>query len=368
MYRIYTIDFYLWTADDASLFLDSLKRVLQPEQLRILDAPAGLPEHRDSMSPVIQKLEQAAITTPNPYRRNNSISNTHTSHGAPAPASTHIPASPPTGTPAAQQPAAFAPAAYNPAAPAAPEPIAHREKTPPPPDAEGGTGLMGAAVNEQGNQYPFPGPPQQAQFAPQHTAYMPGPPSMPPPGPGIQRSHTMAHVPTPSSIPLPPLPPQSPYATSFAPPPRATPPQDPNAHSYGEQPPTPGLQRQATTPAGYTPGQPATTTQYASYPSSYAPGGQAPPTPGHPTTPGFAPLQSPSLYASQAGQQQYAYGAHDPSATQHGIHNQLYRPEEGAKPVKLGTGQEGATGKFEQRADRLEKGVSRFLKKLDKKF
>jgi hypothetical protein len=356
-----TIDFYLWTPEDASLFLDSLKRVLQPEQLRIHDAPASLPEHRDSMSPVIQKLEQAAITTPNPYRH-DSISTTHTAHSLQPPLSAHTPVSPPSATPVGQQPAAFAPFAYNPAAPAAPEPIAHREKTPPPPDAESGTGLMGAAANDQSSQYHFSGPPQQAQ----HTPYMPGPPAMPPPGPGIQRSHTMAAISTPSTISAP-LPPSSPYTNSFAPPPRASPSQDPNAHLYGENPPTPGLQRQNTTPAGYIPGQTGTTTQYASYPQSYHPGGQAPPTPGHPTTPG-APLQSPGLYASQPGQQQYAYGTHDPSNVQHGIHGQLYRPEEGAKPAQPGPGQAGATGKFEQRADRLEKGVSRFLKKLDKKF
>ena len=40
----------------------------------------------------------------------------------------------------------FAPMAYNPAAPPAPEPIAHREKTPPPPDAADGTGLAAAAA------------------------------------------------------------------------------------------------------------------------------------------------------------------------------------------------------------------------------
>jgi hypothetical protein len=43
-------------------------------------------------------------------------------------------------------------------------------------------------------------------------------------------------------------------------------------------------------------------------------------------------------------------------------------PEGTEKPAEAGGGQQGATGKFEQRADRLEKGVSRFLKRLDKKF
>jgi hypothetical protein len=372
MYKIHTLDLYLFTADDSSLFLDSLKRVLQANQLRILDAPAALPDNRDSMSPVVRQLENAAITTPNPYMRSDSISTTHTSHSTQAGAQQHTPVSPPSSTP--QQNASFAPIAYNPAAPAAPEPIAHREKTPPPPDSEGGTGLMGAAVNEQGNQFPFPGPPQQTSFTPQHTPYMPGPPSMPPPpNQGIQRSHTMASVSSPSSLPPPP---QSPYTASFAPPPQAAPPQqDPNAHLYG-QPPTPGLQRQATMPASYnnyTPGQSqqgAAPTQYASYPSNYTPGAPAPPTPGHPQTPGYAPLPSPNPYASQQPQQQqqYAYGTHNPQSVQHGIHGQVYRPEDGGNPGVAGGGQAAATGKFEQRAEKLEKGVGRFLKKLDKKF
>ena len=36
--------------------------------------------------------------------------------------------------------------------PAAPEPIAHREKTPPPADAASGTGLAAAAMHEHGAQ------------------------------------------------------------------------------------------------------------------------------------------------------------------------------------------------------------------------
>ncbi|KAF2437175.1 hypothetical protein EJ08DRAFT_684701 [Tothia fuscella] len=379
MYKIQTLEFYLFTTDNASLFLDSLKRVLHPDQLRILDAPASIPEHGSSMSPVIQKLEHAAITTPNPYLRSDSISTTHTNNSFAPPPTNHTPVSPPSSTP--QPTSSFAPAAYNPAAPAAPEPIAHREKTPPPPDSDGGTGLMGAAVNDQGSQYPFPGAPQQHFTPQQHGAYTPGPPSMPPPpNQALQRSHTMASVSSLSSS-MPP-PPQSPYASSFAGPPQGTPSQDPNAHLYGQQPPTPGLHRQATMPASYTPGQqqqssPAPQTQYASYPSNYAPGAApgigAPPTPGQPQTPSYgAPLQSPGLYNSQQQpqqhQQQYAYGQHNPQAVQHGIHGQVYRPEEGKPAGVAGGGQAAATGKFEQRAEKIEKGVGRFLKKLDKKF
>jgi hypothetical protein len=353
MYKISSLDVYLWKVEDASLFLDSLRRVLHAQQLLVDGAPpAAPPEHRDSMSPVVQNLERVAITTP---LRSESVSTTYTTQSFPGPPARHTPVSPPNSPPTGQQPAtpAFAPMAYNPAAPAAPEPIAHREKTPPPLDAEGGTGL-------NGNPNQFAGPPQGG-FAPQQTtSYTPGViPGMP--QPGIQRSHTI------TSSGLPPPPPQSPYRSTFAGPPQA-PVQDPNAHLYANPLPSPGLQRQQTLPAGYnnyTPGTPsAPTTQYASYPSAPGPGVSI-------------PLQSPHLYqAQQQAAQQYAYGSNDNTQIRHGIHNQFYQPEaddghghgKKQKPVTQGPGQEGATGKLEQRADRLEKGVTKFLKKLDKKF
>ena len=70
----------------------------------------------------------------------------------------------------------FTPMAYNPAAPAAPEPIAPREDTPPPDDGAGGTGLAAAARHDlpytpgpytaapgpMSNPYGHPGSPQVA--------------------------------------------------------------------------------------------------------------------------------------------------------------------------------------------------------------
>src|ERR1700712_3311097 len=51
MYKIHTIDIYLWKADDASLLLDSFKRVLHAHQLQVDGAPpVPHPEFRDSMS------------------------------------------------------------------------------------------------------------------------------------------------------------------------------------------------------------------------------------------------------------------------------------------------------------------------------
>lgn len=380
MYRLHTIDIYFWTAEDSTMFLDSLRRVLQAHQLQILEAPTAHSEHRDTMSPVVEKLEQAAISKPYPSR-SDSISTTQSFNGPPT---VPTPASSGAGhSQNAEAPTSFAPMAYNPASPAAPEPIAHREKTPPPPDAEGGTGLAAAAIHDNYGQ--FGAPPIQGSFAPQpttHQPYMPGPTSLQPvqnfsnsPPVGIQRSNT-------SGAFLPPPPPQGSssagppqgqqYAHSFAPPP-----QDPaSQHGRNGTPPQPGLQRQATMPASYG--------QYANYPGS--PGHPPVQSPGLPPTPGHAPLNSPlhspgytpaPAYAPvaspglpPASYSQYPYGQSQAAPEAYQIHNQLYRPTEaeakahGKKPVGAGPGQQ--PGRLEQRADKLEKGVGRFLKKLDK--
>lgn len=158
MYPLHTLDLYFWTPEDASLFLDSIRRVLQPHQLQIIRNPNATPQHSehktDALSPVIARLESAAISHTS---RSASISTTQSFPGPPtAPA--------PATSPPNEQPPSYAPMAYNPAAPAAPEPIAHREKTPPPPDATDGTGLGNAAIKDQhASQY---GNPFAASFAP----------------------------------------------------------------------------------------------------------------------------------------------------------------------------------------------------------
>lgn len=74
------------------------------------------------------------------------------------------------------------------------------------------------------------------------------------------------------------------------------------------------------------------------------------------------------------GYVQYNYGQnHAPNADQYNIHQVAYKPtqqEHGAHskppPTQPGPGQQ--PGKLESHANKLEKGVGRFLKKLDKKF
>ncbi|KAH7078766.1 hypothetical protein BKA63DRAFT_408714 [Paraphoma chrysanthemicola] len=358
MYRLHTVDIYFWTPDDATLFSDSLRRVMQPHQLQLIPNPQAIPAHaehkNDALSPVIARLESAAISQSS---RSPSISGTQPFPGpptAPAPAS-----SPPTGGPG------YAPMAYNPAAPAAPEPIAHREKTPPPPDVEDGTGLGSAAGHDHhASQY---GNPLQASFAPQPTSgpYKPGPPApgqgfSGPPQPGIQRTNTQGSFPgPPSSTP------------SFAPPPTAPPP-----GQYDGQTPPPGIQRTSTMP----------TPQYANYPQSpgFPPAPQSPPAHASLPSPGFPPQQQhqyqPLASPPPSGYGQFQYGStsgqvpgtnpHDPHSNPHSLHQQLYRPSEQEHAVVDHTNPNAPprNSNMGKRVDKVEKGVGKFLKKLDKKF
>ncbi|KAF2102814.1 hypothetical protein NA57DRAFT_32399 [Rhizodiscina lignyota] len=360
MYKIHTIDLYFWTTDDATLFLDSLKRCLQPQQIRVLDASAVHSEHRDSMSPVVQRLEKAAISTPQAAERSTSVS---TAQSSTVPRSNHTPVSPITTPPvgATDAPPSYAPMAYNPAAPAAPEPIAHREKTPPPADAAAGTGLSAVAMHEHGagGYGPQPGGLQHQGSFPMQSQqpYMPGPPGqMPPPPQQVQRTNTN------SSFPPPPPQQQTPYSSSIP-------------LNYQQHPSSPPAHQQSFSP------QPAT--QYANYnpqAPSYTPG---PSTPGYGQTmpsPGFAPPQhQPQVPIGGYSTYNYTQQA-TPGAQQelYSVHQQAYRPTEAeasshghghgkaGQPAQAGPGQQG--GKFEARMDRVEKGVGRFLKRLDKKL
>lgn len=399
MFKIHTLDLYFWTVDDATLFKDSLRRVLQSHQLRTLDAPntTSHSEHKDVMSPVVAKLENAAISNPNSFTRTPSVSTTQSFSGPPTsatPGSASVPSIP------QQHEQGYAPIAYNPAAPAAPEPIAHREKTPPPPDAETGTGLKAGGPGAPPQQY------GQGQFVPSAVQHQ-GPISQGFTGPPQNQTPPSLHrAATTNSFPPPPPgggPSPNPYAQPNYSPSFGPPPTDPYAQQQ-QTPTPPQLHRQSTMPV----------TQYANYPPSSPPAhlqspgmmvhprtpGQPPMSPGFtgpPGTPGVPPPMSPGYAAHHAQQQQhdehapppggyasFSYGSSaqyqlgqgqaQPVSDPYALHAQAYRPTEaeahhGAKPFdpnKQGLGQQ--RGKTEDRMDKLEKGVGRFLKKLDKKF
>lgn len=399
--------------------MNSLKKILHQEQLEILDVPQAPPAHEKGMSPVVQQLENVAIE--DPAYRNGQTRNSRTATGplTPHPATERSSVDARTEAPRTEeQPANYAPLAYNPAAPPAPEPIKHREKTPPPPEAESGTGLAAVAYVDQGyvssaaqhqapvspalsghsySQQSFSGPPQRhpsSQYTspplsgqhqtsissplpthPYQQQPAPGPPqprptsiytSTPPPGgfpyspTPIQQGQRVSSI---SSFP-PPLPSTGSPASALGrhpPPSFAAPPRDPNAHLYD----------QSSDP------KPSPTTQILG--NSYVAGPPLPLAHLQPQYPDY--LQSRPLNQPPAGgysdyeynqPQQHHQHHHHPHGQNYDVHNQVYRPTEAEgrhghhRPSEAGPGQQ--PGRLEQRADRLEKGVNKWLKKLDKKI
>ena len=401
------------------MFVNSVKKILHQEQLEILDAPEAPPLHETVMSPVVQQLENVAIE--DPAYRNGQTRNSRTATVPLTPfTETESPSvdtraeAPKTG----EQPANYAPLAYNPAAPPAPEPIKHREKTPPPPEAESGTGLTAAAYADQGyalssaqhqglaspplpshsyQQQSFSGPPQQhpssSYISPQPSgqrqtsissplpshAYqqqsVPGPSQQHPsstytsPPPSARLSYSPApiqqgqRVSSISSFPPPPPSTGSPASamSKDQPPSFAPPPNDPNAHIYDQSShpkPSPTTQILGNSYLAQPP-QPLAHLQ-PQYPDYLQSRPQNQPPPG-----GY------SDYEYNQPQQLHQYHRHS-QGDSYNVHNQVYRPTESEgrhghhRPSEAGSGQQ--PGRLEQRADKLEKGVNKWLKKLEKKI
>jgi hypothetical protein len=62
MYKLYSLDIYFYNSEDAQKFVGSVRRVLPPQQITLVDEPVGPPSYADAMSLVVQKLENVAIT------------------------------------------------------------------------------------------------------------------------------------------------------------------------------------------------------------------------------------------------------------------------------------------------------------------
>lgn len=395
-YRLHTLDVYFWTTDDSKAIVDTLRRHLSPRQLDILDAPKVLGS--ENLSPVVQQLENVAISDP-AYANGQTRNSQNAAAGVPPPppAMGHMRNSPSSqnanaGRPASMKsneaPANFTPMAYNPAAPAAPEPIAHREKTPPPPDAANGTGLASAAYadNQAYSNQPqgYPGvaspsmgghvpygspPPPQATYgappppnpyAPQPTNYLRHNPSI-----SSTASHHAASIP-PQSAPAPAVSPLSTTSTSSRPG-HVSPPQEPNSqflppHLQQQQPPleSPSAQIYGGPPQSHH-HQPLqhVQPQYADYLQSRTQ---------------QQPLQPPP-----GGYPQYSYppqqGAHHTDdSKRYDVHQQFYTPtpeeENKYKNRRANTMEEGGRkqGRLDQTAGKVDKKVGSFLKKLEKKL
>ncbi|KAH7153013.1 hypothetical protein EDB81DRAFT_881962 [Dactylonectria macrodidyma] len=307
-YKLHSLDIYYWTQQDALQFVNGVRRVVQPSQVEVLDEP-GPPPQPAPMSSVVQNLENMAISDPQ-YGAAKAPSQPSF---APPPT-----APPPSNTAAAQAPATFAPMAYNPAAPAAPEAIQHREKTPPP--DEDPLNPLAVAVAYDYHKQPFtPGMPPPSQFPPGGLASPGLPPHFGavPQHPGLHRAATM---PVHGGL-------GSPYGSSFPGPPASQPP----PQQAVAQPP----------------GQPTPPAANPTVP---------PPPPG-----GF------SQYSYNPQQTQAPPGTQDYS-----VHQQVYRPTQTEManselhPYSQKTTE--PRGKLEENAGRLERGVSGMLKKFEKKF
>lgn len=347
--------------------MDIVRKIVQLGQLEVLDAPDA---HEEAMSPVVQQLETIAIQ--DPAYHNGQTKSSEPSATAFAPPSIADQAA---VVPKAESQDDYKPLAYNPAAPAAPEPIRHREKTPPPPDSETGTGLAAAAYHDHTltSQHPgslsnsphrhsqsshgYVGSPQQDHRG-SSLSYLPPPPA--PPHSGANANPYSSALTLASPLQSSGSSPSShikPSSISFSPPPK-----DSKAHVYGKELGAPDSPATEILGNSYITGPPQPLQhlqpQYADYLETRH---QSP-----------KPEGGYSDYQYSQAPHHHKHHSHD---NEYDVHNQAYRPtEEEARSHKhkhrkhseSPSGQ--SSGRLEQKADKVEKGVSRFLKKLEKKI
>ncbi|KAJ0423957.1 hypothetical protein BJY00DRAFT_277757 [Aspergillus carlsbadensis] len=371
--RLHTLDIYFWSQGDADQFLDSIELYLPRTQLETDRHPFPRPPEASTTSTIVQQLENVATT--DPAYQNGQTRNSQ-SEAVLSPAPIGIPPPPPTGGPAQpvqqapsvsplsveqkRESAQFTPLPYNPAAPAAPEPIKHREKTPPPPDAANGTGLAAAIAADNG--VPYQPPTQTSGYAPPPPQAQPATYGLPggyasPPSAGLTRTNSF---PPQAPIQSPPtLPSYSPRSSIQSPPISTYPPSyqapinpaNPTAHLYGAQ----QQQQQPQQPPSFYGTQVPAIAGYSNY--SYD--------------------QSSSNPAAQHQHHQHRHHHHhhQPSGSEYDIHNQMYRPTESEANshlqdhAKLAVqNQAQRPRKLEDSAARVESSVNRFFKKLEKKL
>lgn len=351
-YRLHTLDIYFWAEEDAKTVVETMRGLLDPSQLDVVEAePEPEPEqtqrHQDTVSPLVQNLENVAVSDPayrngqtrnsqnQPQQQPMTVPQNQTLHSPPIQNTSISPVSALSESDKKHQGADqnFAPMAYNPAAPAAPEKIAHREDTPPPPDDGHGTGLTHHDY-QRAQSVPWAGTTQPNQF---------GHYSSPPPqtfGPSAVPSYGGT---SPSGV-------QETRHQSIAA--QHYVPSSPGAlPQYSQQPvETPGAQFYSTINAG-SPHRPLqhNQPQYADYLSH-----QTPP-------PG--------------GYSQYNYGQPPQASGQnpYDVHSQVYRPTEaetgghghGKKPSRSDA---GAKQRVESISSKAEGKLNKFMKKVEKKI
>ncbi|KAK3987780.1 hypothetical protein QBC44DRAFT_330932 [Cladorrhinum sp. PSN332] len=312
-YKLHSIDIYFFTQQDALQFVNGIRRVLPAPQCEVLDEPGPPPRHAGEVSSLVQSLERAAISEPVLSPPSND------DNGAPS-----FPGPPTSAVPPPPPPAAFVPMAYNPAAPAAPEQLQHREKTPPPDDGIANPLHQTLAYDAQTPFSPGLAPsnvgPLSPGFAPPSFQHPPGAPSFPGPpvaSPGFAPQGFGALGGHPGGLS-----------------------QHPPVH--------PGLTRATTMPVHGGIATPlASPYSVGAFPAAYTPGVTHTPTPPAAT----AAVASPPVAAPAASPQ-----------NEYAVHKQFHVPESQYKPPKE------VRGKLEENAGRLERGVTGMFKKFEKKF
>lgn len=423
---------YLWAQEDATLVTEALRKLLPADQLEFPEVdpepepePArikGSESTANPLSPVVQNLEHMAVSDP-AYNGQNRHSD-RLAQSAVSPVSSltghNIPPPPPGGPPQtarspspalsdlsdpgprsavdAKQESNFTPMAYNPAAPPAPEPIAHREKTPPPDDGDAGTGLSHAMKHDQGYVAgPSAGGYQVGS----------GPPNMfgggyaaPPPPPPTQHgynTHQQGYTtspPPPSTAAAYSASPQSQFSPvhdqrnsvmsntpSFGPPPTQLEVARDHRHSVAAEtyvpasPPqqpiiTPGSQFYQSLSSSGTKPLAHVQPQYPDYLSSGGPGAPAavmPPAPGTQSFSGPPGQQPPPGGFSTYDYRTPSQSARPPSqgqANPYDVHSQLYRPTEAE--MAHGHGGSGSR-KSRTNSNKLDKTDTRTTSQVDKK-
>ncbi|KAK6859682.1 hypothetical protein PG995_003318 [Apiospora arundinis] len=384
-YKLHSLDIYFWTQNDALQFVNGIRRVLPGSHVEVLDEPAPPPQqqqrqqysspHHDPVNPLVNKLENAVISEPPRYG-----AGTAGPIAAPAPVQGTARSTPsqqhqqglgvPTFDPppisavhgssnSPESQGGFKPMAYNPAAPAAPEQIRHREKTPPLPEDDGLDPLHAAVARDhQPQSIPYT-PGFGAAGGPMSPAYSIGAAGPMSPGFGPPQ-HAATAGPMSPGFPLPPF---------------------GGLHRSATMPVTSAAQQQHQQQYGLaSPGLPS--------PSPYGSGA-------YPGSPGFAPPPPPAFSgpptststpasglsappAPPGGYANYNYTTSASSgtgATDYSIHSQVYRPTEqeavnhhkhDSGSYRPRSGEERS--KLGQNADRLERGVTGMFKKLEKKL
>ncbi|KYK54207.1 hypothetical protein DCS_06164 [Drechmeria coniospora] len=147
---------------DALKFVNGVRRMLPESQVEVLDEPGEAPE-AVAMCSIVETLESAAIGKS--QHRDTTASAQQATHATDllwSATTTSLPPPPPPPPPILPPPSSFVPIAYNPAAPAAPEMVRYREKTPPL-DEDPLNPLAVAVAHDYQNQPFTPGSPQPQQ-------------------------------------------------------------------------------------------------------------------------------------------------------------------------------------------------------------